>query len=200
MDINRHLVDNGLVESEDRLREVNRLLVQIGEKLGKPVVATANVHYLDEWEGIDRKILVSNQSGFRKKVELPSAHFRTTDEMLAEFSYLGEEKAREVVIEAPRQIAEQVKELRPFPDRLFTPIIEGAEEELRNICYKTAKEIYGDPLPKIVKDRLEKELGSIIKHGFAVIYLIPKNLSHGLLLMAIWLVPGDQWGLLLWRR
>lgn len=176
VDINRHLVDNGLVESEDRLREVNRLLVQIGEKLGKPVVATANVHYLDEWEGIYRKILVSNQSGFRKKVELPSAHFRTTDEMLAEFSYLGEEKAREVVIEAPRQIAEQVKELRPFPDRLFTPIIEGAEEELRNICYKTAKEIYGDPLPKIVKDRLEKELGSIIKHGFAVIYLISQKL------------------------
>lgn len=176
VDINQHLVERGLVESEERLREVNQLLVTIGEKLGKPVVATANVHYLDEWEGIYRKILVSNQSGFRKKVELPNAHFRTTDEMLAEFSYLGKEKAREVVIEAPRQIAEQVKELRPFPDRLFTPIIEGAEEELRNICYRTAKEIYGDPLPQIVHERLEKELGSIIKHGFAVIYLISQKL------------------------
>lgn len=176
LDINRHLVDKGLVGSEERLREANRLLVSIGEKLDKPVVATANVHYLDHWEYVYREILVNNQSGFRRKEKLPQAHFRTTDEMLDEFSYLGEEKAQEVVIEAPRQIAEEIKELRPFPESLFTPIIEGAEEELRRICYETAEKIYGNPLPEIVQERLEKELGSIIKHGFAVIYLISHKL------------------------
>jgi DNA polymerase-3 subunit alpha (Gram-positive type) len=186
VDVNRHLIEKGIVESEERLRETNRLLVRIGEKLGKPVVATGNAHYLDAWESLYREILTANQSGFRRKDPLPPAHFRTTEEMLEEFSYLGEEKAREVVIAAPRSIADQIEELAPFPDGTHTPIIEGADEELRRICYETAEKIYGSPLPDIVKERLEKELGSIIKHGFAVIYLIShklvtKSLSDGYL-------------------
>src|SRR5690606_39468464 len=106
----------------------------------------------------------------------PPAHFRTTEEMLEEFSYLGEEKAREVVITAPRSIADQIEELAPFPDGTHTPIIEGADEELRRICYETAEKTYGSPLPDIVRERLEKGLGSIIQHGFAVIYLISHDL------------------------
>ncbi|MBH8608608.1 PolC-type DNA polymerase III [Thermoactinomyces sp. CICC 10521] len=176
VDINLHLVEKGIVESPERLREANRLLVEIGEKLGKPVVATSNVHYLDETDAIFRDILVSNQNGFRVNVPLPKAHFRTTDEMLSEFSYLGSEKAREVVISNPRKIAEQIEEIQLLPEGTATPVIEGAEKELEEMCYKRAHEWYGDPLPEVVQKRLERELTSIIKHGFAVIYLISQRL------------------------
>ncbi|WP_089973026.1 PolC-type DNA polymerase III [Lihuaxuella thermophila] len=177
VDINMHLVEKGLVESPDRLREANRLLVRIGEELGKPVVATANVHYLDETDAIYRDIIVANSGGgFRNSGPLPKAHFRTTDEMLAEFQYLGEEKAKEVVITNPRMIADQIEEIKLFPDGTATPIIEGAEEELQEICYKKAHDWYGDPLPEVVQKRLDRELTSIIKHGFAVIYLISQRL------------------------
>ncbi|MDN4594460.1 PolC-type DNA polymerase III [Polycladomyces subterraneus] len=186
VEVNRHLIEKGIVESEERLREANRLLVEIGEKLGKPVVATSNAHYLDEWDAIYREILVANDNRFRQTDPLPKVYFRTTDEMLEEFSYLGEDKAFEVVVANSRKIADMVEELKPFPDELHTPIIEGADEELRRICYETAKNTYGDPLPDIVRERLEKELNSIIKHGFAVIYLIAhklvtKSLSDGYL-------------------
>ncbi|GGE25187.1 DNA polymerase III PolC-type [Marinithermofilum abyssi] len=186
VDVNRHLVEKGIVESEERLREANRMIVEIGESLNKPVVATSNAHYLDEWDAIYREILGFNQTGARVRGPLPPAHFRTTDEMLEEFSYLGEEKAREVVVKNPRAIAERIEELKPFPDDLHTPIIEGADEELRRICYETAENIYGSPLPEIVEKRLEKELGSILEHGFGVIYLIShklvtKSLSDGYL-------------------
>lgn len=177
VDVNRHLIEKALVESEERLREANRLLVKLGEKLGKPVVATSNVHYLDEWDAHFRDILAFNKTGgFRNSGPLSPVHFRTTTEMLQEFAYLGEEKAFEVVVTNPRAIADGIEEMKPFPDDLHTPIIEGAEEELRQICYDTARGIYGDPLPAIVEERLEKELGSIIKHGFAVIYLISQKL------------------------
>ncbi|QKG84566.1 PolC-type DNA polymerase III [Kroppenstedtia pulmonis] len=187
VDINQHLVEKEIVESKERLREANRLLVKIGEKQNKPVVATSNVHYLNEWDGIYRDILAFNQTGgFRNSGPLSPAYFRTTEEMMEEFSYLGKEKAYEVVVRNPCQIADQVEEMKPFPDDLHTPIIEGSDEELRRICYETAEERYGNPLPDIVRDRLEKELGSIIKHGFAVIYLIShklvtKSLSDGYL-------------------
>lgn len=175
--VNQHLIAKELVDSPERLREANRLLVQIGEKLGKPVVATSNAHYLDEWDAHFRDILAFNQTGgFRNSGPLSPVHFRTTDEMLEEFAYLGEEKAFEVVVTNPRAIADRIEEMKPFPDHLHTPIIEGAEEELRQICYDTAHSIYGDPLPPIVSERLEKELNSIIKHGFAVIYLISQKL------------------------
>lgn len=187
VEVNMHLVEKGLVESPERLRDANRLLVEIGEKLGKPVVATSNAHYLDEHEAIYREILVQNQNGFRNSSPLPKAYFRTTDEMLKEFSYLGEEKAKEVVIHAPRMIADWVEEgIKPFPDGLSTPVIEGADKELEEMCYKKAHDWYGDPLPEVVQKRLDRELSSIIKHGFAVIYLISqrlvtKSLSDGYL-------------------
>ncbi|WP_108024349.1 PolC-type DNA polymerase III [Melghirimyces profundicolus] len=177
VEVNRHLVEKELVDSEERLREANRLLVQIGEKLNKPVVATSNAHYLNRWDATFREILAFNQTGgFRNQGPLAPAYFRTTDEMLEEFSYLGEEKAREVVVTNPRAIADRIGKLKPFPDNLHTPIIEGADEELRRICYETAEGLYGSPLPEIVESRLEKELGSIIKHGFGVIYLISHKL------------------------
>ncbi|RAL25594.1 PolC-type DNA polymerase III [Thermoflavimicrobium daqui] len=187
VEVNMHLVEKGLVESPDRLREANRLLVEIGEKLGKPVVATSNAHYLDKHDAIYRDILVQYQSGFRNPSSLPQAYFRTTDEMLDEFSYLGEEKAKEVVIHAPQMIADQIEDdIQPFPDGLSTPVIEGANEELQEMCYKKAHDWYGNPLPEVVQKRLDRELGSIIKHGFAVIYLISqrlvtKSLSDGYL-------------------
>ncbi|MCW0008419.1 PHP domain-containing protein, partial [Burkholderia pseudomallei] len=103
VEVNRHLIEKGIVASEERVREANRLLVEIGEKLGKPVVATSNAHYLDEWDAIYREILVANDNRVRQTDPLPKAYFRTTDEMLEEFSYLGEEKAFEVVVANPRK-------------------------------------------------------------------------------------------------
>ncbi|WP_164491632.1 PolC-type DNA polymerase III [Staphylospora marina] len=186
VDLNMHLVEKGLVESPNRLREANRLLVEIGEKLGKPVVATANVHYLDEHDAIFRDILHQQQNNYRNTDPLPKAHFRTTNEMLEEFSYLGEEKAREVVVDNPRRIADAIEEIKLLPDGTNTPVIEGADQELSEMCYKKAREWYGDPLPETVQKRLDRELTSIIKHGFAVIYLISqrlvtKSLSDGYL-------------------
>lgn len=177
VEVNMHLVERGLVENPDRLRKANQLLVEIGEKLGKPVVATSNTHYLDEHDAIYRDILVQSVNGFRQSSSLPKAYFRTTDEMLAEFSYLGEKKAYEVVVAGPKQIAEMVEEgIKPFPDGLSTPVIEGADQELHDMCYKKAHDWYGENLPEVVEKRLERELGSIIKHGFAVIYLISQRL------------------------
>jgi DNA polymerase III subunit alpha, Gram-positive type len=178
IEINRHLVEKGLVKSEDHLRQANQLLVEIGEKLGKPVVATGNVHYLDEHEAIFREIIASNQTGAKPQGPLPKAYFRTTAEMLEEFRYLGEEKAKDVVITQPRRIADLVEEVQPFPNETFTPHLEGAEEELKTICYRTAHEWYGNPLPEIVSSRLERELGSIIKHGFSVLYMISQKIVN----------------------
>ncbi|WP_044640902.1 PolC-type DNA polymerase III [Risungbinella massiliensis] len=188
VDINQHLVEKGFVESPERLRETNRLLVEIGERLGKPVVATANVHYLDEEDAIYRDVLVQSVTGFRGDGKLPKTHFRTTDEMLSEFAYLGREKAHEVVVANPKKIADDIEELQPFPrrDEPFTPVIEGADQEFEEMCYKKAHEWYGNPLPEVVQARLDKELTSIIKHKFAVVYLISqrlvtKSLSDGYL-------------------
>lgn len=175
VDVNMHLVEKGLVEGPERLREANRLLVQIGEKLGKPVVATSNAHYVHPEEAIHRTILHMSQ-GSRLIDDLPPTHLRTTDEMLEEFAYLGPQKAREVVIDNPRKIVDMIEDLKPFPDDLHAPKLEGAEEELRNACYENAEAKYGSPLPEIVRARLEKELNSIINNGFAVIYIIARRL------------------------
>ncbi|WP_329610069.1 PolC-type DNA polymerase III [Microaerobacter geothermalis] len=176
--INLHLVDKKLVESELVLIEANRKIVSIGEKLGKPVVATGNVHYLHPEDKMYREILIHGITGFSplKDQRKPDVHFRTTNEMLEEFLYLGEEKAKEVVIINPSKIADQVEELQIIPDKLFPPKIEGADEEIRSMSYNRAKSIYGEPLPEIVEQRLEKELNSIITHGFSVIYLISHKL------------------------
>ncbi|MFO7263223.1 MAG: PolC-type DNA polymerase III [Bacillaceae bacterium G1] len=167
------LVQRGIVQSEENLRDLHRKTVELGRRLGIPVVATGDVHYLHPHEAIFRQILTS---GKLPADELVPAHFRTTEEMLEAFAHLGEETAKAVVIDNPNRVAAMVEEVKPFPDDLHTPVIEGAEEAIRQMSYEKAKRIYGDPLPEIVEQRLERELESIIGNGFAVIYYIAHKL------------------------
>ncbi|QOY34511.1 PolC-type DNA polymerase III [Anaerobacillus isosaccharinicus] len=173
-----HLIEKEIVRDELALKEITTKIVALGEKLGKPVVATGNVHYLTKNDAIYRKILIASQGGANplNKQTLPEVHFRTTDEMLEIFGFLGEEKAKEVVVTNTQKVADEIEEIKPIPDDLYTPKIEGADEEIRNMSYNRARSIYGENLPEIVEARIEKELKSIIGHGFAVIYLISHKL------------------------
>ncbi|RXT15151.1 PolC-type DNA polymerase III [Ammoniphilus sp. CFH 90114] len=175
---NLHLIEKELVKDEQALRDINRKIMELGQKLGKPVVATGNVHYLDPHEKIYRQILVRSLGGasMLKPDKLPDAHFPTTNEFLDEFKYLGEDQAYNVVIAGPSQVNEWIEDVKPIPDKLYTPKIDGANEDTEVMSYERAKRIYGDPLPELVQKRLEKELNSIIGHGFAVIYLISHKL------------------------
>lgn len=173
-----HLVEKGLVGSVQELETALRKVCEIGFKLGKPVVATGNVHYLEPRDKLYRDITIHGITGFSplKDIRKPDAHFRTTEEMLEEFQFLGEEKAYEVVVKNTSELADAFEELELFPTKLFTPIIEGADDEIRNTCYDTAKSIYGENLPEVVVQRLEKELEPIIKYGFSANYLISERL------------------------
>ncbi|WP_053083767.1 PolC-type DNA polymerase III [Rubeoparvulum massiliense] len=173
-----HLVDKGLVQSVHHLEQAMATICSIGEKLGKPVIATGNVHYLRPVDKIYRDILIHGITGFSplKKQRKPDVHFKTTTEMLNDFQFLGEEKAYETVVTNTRQLAQRFEEIQIIPDDLYTPRIEGSEEEIREMSYAHAKAMYGDPLPEIVEKRLEKELHSIISNGFSVIYLIAQKL------------------------
>ncbi|CRK80486.1 PolC-type DNA polymerase III [Neobacillus massiliamazoniensis] len=172
------LIEMELVRNEKALEDIIGKIVKLGEKLGLPVVATGNVHYLQENDAIYRKILISSQGGANplNRHKLPDVHFRTTNEMLDAFSFLGKEKAKEVVVTNTNKIADMIEVIKPIKDDLYTPRIEGAEDEMKKMSYEMAHSIYGDPLPEIVEARLEKELKSIIGHGFAVIYLISHKL------------------------
>nr|WP_240056501.1 PolC-type DNA polymerase III [Bacillus mesophilum] len=173
-----HLIELELVRDEKALKEIIGKVVDLGEKLDIPVAATGNVHYLNPNDKIYRKILVNSQGGANplNRHNLPDVHFRTTNEMLDSFSFLGEEKAKKIVVENSNAIADMIDVIKPIKDDLYTPKIEGADEEMRTMSYDMAKSIYGDELPEIVEARLEKELKSIIGHGFAVIYLISHKL------------------------
>ncbi|WP_316568521.1 PolC-type DNA polymerase III [Neobacillus sp. YIM B06451] len=173
-----HLIEMELVRNEKALEEIIGNIVKVGEKLGIPVAATGNVHYLNENDKIYRKILINSQGGANplNRHKLPDVHFRTTDEMLREFSFLGLEKAKKIVVQNPNEIVDMIDTIKPIKDDLYTPKIEGADDEMREMSYAMARRIYGDPLPEIVEARLEKELKSIIGHGFAVIYLISHKL------------------------
>ncbi|RYG73922.1 PolC-type DNA polymerase III [Lentibacillus lipolyticus] len=172
-----HLIEKELVQNEAQILDIISKLTELGKRMDKMVVATGNAHYLEEHDKIYRKILIASQSGNPlNRQTLPDTPFRTTNEMLDCFRFLGEDKAKEIVVENSNTLADSIEELSPVKDGLFTPTIEGADQEMRDLCYNRAKSIYGDPVPEIVTDRLEKELSSIIGHGFSVIYLISHKL------------------------
>lgn len=171
------LIEREVIHNESQLMNMIRSIIELGERVDIPVVATGNVHHLESHEQLYRKILIASQKGNPlNRVNLPDTSFKTTAEMLAEFTFLGEEKATEIVITNTKKIANSIEKIAPLKKDLYTPTIDGAEEEIRQLCYDRAQSIYGSPLPEIVEKRLQKELDSIIGHGFAVIYLISHKL------------------------
>lgn len=163
------------VNSEEDLKEINRKIVNLGEEFKKPVVATCDVHFLDPEDEVYRRIIMAGK-GFSDADTQPPLYLRTTEEMLEEFSYLGSAKAREVVVDNTRKIAEQIEKISPIHPDKCPPVIENSDQDLRNICYEKAHSMYGQELPEVVVERLERELHSIITNGFAVMYIIAQKL------------------------
>lgn len=185
VDNNKFMIDKGEVNDIEELRDINKRLIEVAKKFGKIPVATGDVHFLDKHDAILRRVLKYSQ-GFKLDDEETYLHFRTTDEMLEEFSYLGEELAYEVVVENTNKIADMVESIKPIPDDTYPPVIEGSDTELREMCYEKAERIYGKPIPDVVINRLDRELNSIISNGYAVMYiiaqkLVTKSLSDGYL-------------------
>ena len=172
---NMFMVRNETVKSVEDLQDINRKIVALGEKLQKPVVATCDVHFMDPQDEIYRRILMAGQ-GYDDADEQAPLYLRTTEEMLKEFEYLGEEKAYEVVVTNTNKIADMCEKISPISPEKCPPYIEGCEETIKTIAYKKAHELYGDPLPELVQTRLDKELNSIIKNGFSVMYIIAQKL------------------------
>ena len=177
---NAFLIREGLAANEEELRDLNREIIRLGEELGIPVVATGDVHFLDPGDAIGRAIIQAGMKYADADLQ-PPLYFKTTDEMLEEFAYLGPEKAKEIVVDNPRKIAEQVEEIRLFPkhpkgEDTFQPFWDEAEDTIQQMTWDTAEEMYGSPLPEIVEARLKKELKSIVGYGYCTLYSIAQKL------------------------
>jgi len=172
---NEFMVRDGTVESKEDLININRKIVALGDKLGKLTVATCDVHFMDPQDEVYRRILMAGQ-GFSDADNQAPLYLRTTEEMLNEFVYLGNERAYEVVVTNTNKIADMCEAICPISKDKCPPVMEGAEEEIEKICTTKAEELYGNPLPQIVQDRLKRELDSIIKNGFSTLYIIAQKL------------------------
>ena len=164
-----------MINTDEDLMNLNRVIVNLGEKYNKPVCATCDVHFMDE-EGADYRKILMNYKGFADADNQAPLYFRTTEEMMKEFEYLGPQKAREVVVDNTNLVADMIGDVRPIPEKKCPPVIPGAEEDIVNDATRRAKEIYGDPLPEVVQKRLDKELYSITTYGFSVMYKIAQEL------------------------
>ncbi len=172
---NNFLLRNGTLESVEDLKNINRTIIDLGKRNNKLTVATCDVHFMNPEDEVFRRILQAGQ-GYGDADDQPPLYFRTTNEMLSEFDYLGDELAKEVVITNPNIIADMIDVVKPVPDDKAPPEIPGSDEELQKLTYDKAKSIYGDNLPDIVKDRIDIELNSIISNGYSVLYIIAQKL------------------------
>ncbi len=172
---NSFMLRNGSVSSEEDLRNYNRKIVKLGDKLGMPTVATCDVHFMDPEDEVYRRVLMGAQ-GFQDADEQAPLYLRTTDEMLEEFSYLGPEKAEEVVITNTNKIADMIDDIQPVKDGSYPPTIENCEQDLVDMCHKKAHDIYGEVLPPVVQERMDRELDCITKYGYSVMYMIAHKL------------------------
>jgi DNA polymerase-3 subunit alpha (Gram-positive type) len=175
---NAFLVRDGRADSELRLQMFNRKIVELGKKLGKPVVAACDVHFLNRKDSIFREILQKG-IGYKDAENQPPLYFRTTAEMLDEFAYLGEDIAYEIVVTNPNKIADSIEQVRPIPKGTYTPEVPGADEDIKKFAYEKARELYakeGNELPEIVEKQLKKEITAIVNNGFAGLYIIARKL------------------------
>ncbi len=182
---NRFMMEDGTVENEEDLKDINRYIISIADQLGKPVAATCDSHYFNEEDALYRRIIMAGQ-GYKDVEGDEGLYFRTTDEMMEEFSYLGEETARRVVIDNTGLIADMIEPMKPVPEGRFPPEIDEAEEDLRKACEERAAAMYGSPLPEEIRARLDRELNAIIDNGYAVMYrsaemLVKKSMEDGFL-------------------
>lgn len=177
---NRFMIANediSLIQSEKDIEDMNRRICQLGEQFDKPVCATCDVHFLNPEDEVYRRIIMAGK-GFDDADEQAPLYFRTTEEMLAEFQYLGSDKAMEVVVTNTNLIANRIDRIEPVRPDKCPPVIPNSDVDLRDMCYRKAVSIYGDPLPPVVEERLERELNSIISNGFAVMYIIAQKLVN----------------------
>ena len=176
----QHLIDIKIIKDENALEEILKNIVKLGKELNKPVVATGDVHYLDEHDKVYRDIVIKavKSNALGRRPELPDVQFRTTNEMFDEFNYMDQAIEQEIIVDNPKKIMDSIDEISPVKDKLYTPKMEGAEDEIKNLTLNKAHELYGDPLPEIVQERMDKELKSIIGNGFSVIYLISQRLVY----------------------